>query len=82
MRDLVPAPVLQVDGAYASFGKRRVLHGLSLSLRPAEILVLLGPNGAGKSTLVRAMSGRLKLDRGRITVGGLDPASNSEASRL
>ncbi len=82
MRGLVPAPVLLVDGAFASFGERRVLQGLSLSLRPAEILVLLGPNGSGKSTLVRAMSGRLKLDRGRIAVGGLDPASDPAASRL
>ena len=80
MRD-APPPLLLVESAHFSYGERRVLQGLSLALREAEILVLLGPNGAGKSTLVKAMSGRLKLDGGSILVGGLDPATNSAASR-
>ena len=58
------------------------MRGLTLSLWAGEILVLLGPNGAGKSTLVKAMSGRLKLDGGSIQAGGLDPATNAEASRV
>ncbi|WP_157793539.1 ATP-binding cassette domain-containing protein, partial [Yersinia pestis] len=38
-----------------TFGSRRVLNDISLSLRPGKILTLLGPNGAGKSTLVRVV---------------------------
>ncbi len=83
MRDTPPAPpVLHVEGAFASYGARRVLRGLTLGLRAAEILVLLGPNGAGKSTLVKAMSGRLRLDHGTILVGGHDPATSADARRL
>lgn len=83
MRDAPPAPpVLYVDDAFASYGERRVLCGLTLGVRAAEILVLLGPNGAGKSTLVRAMSGRLRLDRGLILVGGHDPAISAAARRM
>lgn len=83
MRDMPPSPpLLRVESAFSSYGSRRVLQGLTLSLRAGEILVLLGPNGAGKSTLVKAMSGRLKLDGGSILVGGLDPATNAEASRV
>jgi ABC-2 type transport system ATP-binding protein len=83
MRDTPPPPpLLLVDGAHVSYGARHVLQGLSLTLRGAEVLVLLGPNGAGKSTLVKAMSGRLKLDAGRIAVCGLDPAADPAASRV
>ncbi len=83
MRDTPPPlPLLLVEGAHASYGARRVLCGLNLAMRPAEILVLLGPNGAGKSTLIKAMSGRLKLASGTIAIGGLDPARDPAASRL
>jgi ABC-2 type transport system ATP-binding protein len=83
MRDMPPPPpLLRVESAFSSYGPRRVLQGLTLSLQAGEILVLLGPNGAGKSTLVKAMSGRLKLDGGSILVAGLDPATNAEASRV
>ena len=83
MRDMSPPqPLLRVESAFSSYGERRVLRGLTLSLRGGEILVLLGPNGAGKSTLVKAMSGRLKLDGGSILVGGLDPSTNAEAGRV
>lgn len=49
-----------------SFGQRRVLSDVSLSLRPGRILTLLGPNGAGKSTLVRVVLGLVAPDEGVI----------------
>ena len=39
-----------------SFGSRKVLRGLSMSIEPGEIVSLIGMNGAGKSTLVRIMA--------------------------
>ncbi len=55
-----PDPLLQLEGAAAGYGERRVLSGLQLTLRPGERVALLGRNGAGKSTLVKLLAGELK----------------------
>ncbi len=41
-----------------------------MSLRPGELVALLGPNGAGKSTLLKAALGLVKIDAGKVTIGG------------
>ncbi|WP_338879903.1 ABC transporter ATP-binding protein [Achromobacter veterisilvae] len=58
-----------------SFGPRQVLHSLSLSVRPGEIVGLLGPNGSGKTTTLRLMAGFHAPDSGRITIRGRPPAA-------
>ncbi|MGD8439612.1 MAG: ATP-binding cassette domain-containing protein, partial [Holophagae bacterium] len=73
--------VLRVVGARRRFGERSALDGVDLELGRGEIYGLLGPNGAGKTTLVRAISGRLRLDGGRVDVCGLDPAADPDARR-
>jgi ABC-2 type transport system ATP-binding protein len=72
---------LQVTGARRAFGDRRGLDGVELTLRRGEIYGLLGPNGAGKTSLVRAICGRLRLDAGRVSLGGEDPAVCAAARR-
>ncbi len=64
--------VVQVKSARHAFGNRHVLNGADLELRAGEIYCLLGVNGAGKTTLMRAICGRLKLDKGKVTCGGRD----------
>lgn len=49
-----------------TFGRRRVLNDISLSLRSGRILTLLGPNGAGKSTLVRVVLGLVAPNSGTL----------------
>jgi ABC-2 type transport system ATP-binding protein len=74
-----PLP-LQVDGVAKSFAGRKALDGVTVEVRPAEILGLLGPNGAGKTTLVRSVAGRALPDAGALRVFGFspsDPASRS-----
>jgi ABC-type cobalamin/Fe3+-siderophores transport system ATPase subunit len=44
--------VLSVTGLSAGYGSRRILEGLTFTLRPHTITAVLGPNGAGKSTLL------------------------------
>ncbi|MCE4602781.1 MAG: ABC transporter ATP-binding protein [Desulfurococcales archaeon] len=46
-----------------------VIKNLSLEAVEGGITAILGPNGAGKSTLLKAVSGVLKLERGRVTRG-------------
>jgi len=75
----MPTPfVLEVSGAYKRFGETVALDGISLRLRADEWVGLLGPNGAGKTTLVRAIAGRVRLDRGQVKFGA-DPAEQTRA---
>ncbi|XVU29773.1 ABC transporter ATP-binding protein [Actinoplanes sp. CA-054009] len=46
------------------------LDGVSLSLDRSEMVALIGANGAGKTTLVKALSGLVPADGGRVTVDG------------
>jgi ABC-2 type transport system ATP-binding protein len=73
-------PVLQITNATKRFGPTVALDGAGLELGKGEWLALLGPNGAGKTTLVRAISGRVRLDEGRIRLLGTDLGGDQEAS--
>jgi ABC-2 type transport system ATP-binding protein len=73
---------LQVSDAHKSYGSVRALAGASFELRAGEMLALLGPNGAGKTTLVRAIAGRVRLDRGTITLLGRPLAPGAARTEL
>jgi iron complex transport system ATP-binding protein len=47
-------------------GRKIVLTGITLELKPGEVLGVLGPNGAGKSTLLGALCGQLHADHGSV----------------
>lgn len=70
-----PAPAtagasLKVSGLDAGYGDAiSVLDSVDLEVPAGKIVALLGANGAGKTTLLRAISGLLRLHRGRITAG-------------
>lgn len=68
-------PVVALHEVCKSFGPRQVLHSLSLSVGPGEIVGLLGPNGSGKTTTLRLMAGFHAPDSGRITIRGRQPAA-------
>jgi iron complex transport system ATP-binding protein len=57
------------------------LDGVTLSAPAGQITAVVGPNGSGKSTLVRALLGRIALERGRITIDGDDVAALSPRER-
>lgn len=59
-------PLISVDHICVRFGGAEVLHDVSLSIRPGEIVTILGPNGSGKSTLIRAILGLVPLTHGRV----------------
>lgn len=53
-----------------AYGRRKILEGVDLSVRPGEIIGLLGPNGSGKSTLVKVLSSVLRPYGGSATLDG------------
>jgi ABC-2 type transport system ATP-binding protein len=50
-----------------------VLHGVSFSIEPGEVVGLLGKNGAGKTTLMRIAMGLIEARHGEVRIFGLDP---------
>ena len=57
---------LCVDQVHVWRGDRHVLKGVSLELKPKELMHISGPNGTGKTTLLRVVSGLLRPEQGRV----------------
>jgi branched-chain amino acid transport system ATP-binding protein len=51
--------LLKLDNVHAFYGKSHVLHGVSMEVKPGEIVSLLGRNGAGRSTTVKTIMGQV-----------------------
>lgn len=68
--------ILQADGLVRTFadgsGTRKVLDGVSMTLRRSEVVLLMGPTGSGKSTLLAVLSGLLTPSAGSVRVLGED----------
>ena len=58
--------VLEARGLTHSFGERRALAGVDLTVQPGVLTGLLGPNGAGKTTLMRVLLGIIDPDAGAV----------------
>ncbi|HXH84008.1 MAG TPA: ABC transporter ATP-binding protein [Candidatus Tectomicrobia bacterium] len=56
----------------AGYGTIDILHGVSLEVRPHEIVSVIGPNGAGKSTAFKTIVGLLRPRAGRVRFAGDD----------
>ncbi len=68
----VKEPVLVVNNIEVVYDEViLVLRGISLEVPEGEIVTLLGPNGAGKSTTLKAISGLLKTEDGKVTRGNV-----------
>ena len=53
-----------------SYGSRKVVHDVSISVKKGEVVGLLGPNGAGKTTSFYMIVGLVRADGGSITIDG------------
>jgi phospholipid/cholesterol/gamma-HCH transport system ATP-binding protein len=75
-----PDAVEFVD-VYKSFGRARVLRGLSLTLPEGMVSMIIGPSGTGKSVCIKHMVGLLYPDRGDVLVHG-ESVPNMSDGRL
>ncbi len=64
--------VLQAQDVAIHYGGVKAVDGVSLTLERGQIHGLIGPNGAGKSTVIDAITGRTRLTRGKVMLGGED----------
>lgn len=62
--------ILEVRNLVKTYGRRRVVDGVSFEVEPGEIVGLLGPNGAGKTTSFRMTCGMTEPDAGQVILGG------------
>ena len=65
-------PMIEVSGVSKFFGSFQALSDISFDVNDGEKVVIIGPSGSGKSTILRSINGLETIDRGRITVGGMD----------
>jgi branched-chain amino acid transport system ATP-binding protein len=73
-------PLLQLTNLDVFYGAIHALRGVSVSVRPGEIVTLIGANGAGKSTLLRAISALVRPKAGMIVFDGDDITRQNAAA--
>jgi ABC-2 type transport system ATP-binding protein len=67
-------PILQVEKLFGGyFNNKPILHDLSFTVNPGEMIGLIGLNGAGKSTTIKHLLGLLQPQHGEIRIGGQQP---------
>jgi ABC-type branched-subunit amino acid transport system ATPase component len=71
-------PLLRAEGIFGGYGQIEILNGVTLEVRPGEMVCIIGPNGAGKSTVFKTIVGLLRARSGRIIfnrhpIGSLRP---------
>ena len=74
-------PAVCVRDVRKSFSGREVLHDVSLSIMPGEIVSVIGPSGAGKSTLLRCLTLLDTFDGGKLSYGDLTVCADDARGR-
>ncbi|WP_243028042.1 ABC transporter ATP-binding protein [Thermus albus] len=72
---------LRLEGLSKRYGRKPILEGVNLSIRPGEVYALAGPNGSGKTTLIRLVTGLAFPTAGRALLLGEDVHQNPQARR-
>ncbi|MEP6924717.1 MAG: ATP-binding cassette domain-containing protein [Pyrinomonadaceae bacterium] len=75
-------PAIEFRDVYLSFEDKKILNGLSFSVKHGETKIILGRSGGGKSTAIRLVLGLLKPDSGQILVDGEDITDYDEPEMM
>ena len=65
-------PIIRTLDLHKDFGDIRVLRGISVDVRPGEVVSIIGPSGSGKSTFLRCLNRLEEPTSGRILFRGED----------
>jgi branched-chain amino acid transport system ATP-binding protein len=64
------APLVLVEDVHTYYGKSHILHGVTLEVKPGEVVGLLGRNGVGKSTTLKTIMGLVAPSHGTVLLDG------------
>ncbi|MCZ7609964.1 MAG: ABC transporter ATP-binding protein [Ignavibacterium sp.] len=62
--------MIEINGLHKSFGSKKVLQGVNLTIEAGETIVIIGRSGCGKSVLIKHIVGLLEPDSGFVKVEG------------
>jgi branched-chain amino acid transport system ATP-binding protein len=66
------ALLLEIRDLHVNYGHVQAVRGISLAVRPGQVVTLIGPNGAGKTSTLGAVAGLVAPAAGRILLEGRD----------
>ncbi|MFC8125919.1 ATP-binding cassette domain-containing protein, partial [Streptomyces sp. NPDC057302] len=72
---------IEVSGLVKTFGEKRAVDGIDLTVPPGTVYGLLGPNGAGKTTFVKTLATLLRPDGGQARIFGRDVVREADEVR-
>lgn len=72
--------ILECTGLSKTFGNKRALANVSMSVEPGRIVGLLGPNGSGKSTFMKLCNNLLRPTSGTLRILGYSPGIQTKAA--
>jgi branched-chain amino acid transport system ATP-binding protein len=75
-------PLLQTRALVSGYGKKRVVHGVDLTLNEGEVLLVLGHNGGGKTTLMQTIFGLIRPMAGEVRFDGRDITGRTPAANV
>jgi branched-chain amino acid transport system ATP-binding protein len=64
--------ILSVSDLHSGYGKKQILHGITLAVGAGEVVSLMGRNGMGKTTSLRTIMGLTRARNGRVEFHGED----------
>jgi len=70
MQEKTDNSIITVEQLSHTFGDKKVLDDVNLSIGKGEFVTILGPSGCGKTTLIRLIAGFLKASEGKISIAG------------
>jgi phospholipid/cholesterol/gamma-HCH transport system ATP-binding protein len=74
-------PKLELTGVTKSFGSKKVLQGVDISIPKGKSLVVIGGSGTGKSVMIKSVLGLINPDSGSIKVDGVETMGMKQSER-